>query len=125
MTDRSWTPLLLTIPAIALLIPVTLALNRVPTRTPRSVIPSPRETLLPTLSKAQQDDLAYRPDFYPGARDVKTLYGTMRVNEWGPLDGKKVLFCHGDATPSPVFKSIAEKLVSRGCRVITFGEYCL
>lgn len=34
------------------------------------VIVSPRTTLLPRLSEAEQADLAYPPDTFPGARDV-------------------------------------------------------
>ena len=66
--------------------------------------------------------MAYRPGIMPGARDVPTPFGTMRVNEWGPQDGRKVVFVHGLTTPSSVFAKIAEGLVARGCRVMTFGE---
>lgn len=34
------------------------------------IIPSPRETLLPKLTKEEQSQLTYPPDIFPGARDV-------------------------------------------------------
>ena len=34
------------------------------------LIRSPRETLLPNLTPAEQDQLDYPPDILPGARDV-------------------------------------------------------
>ncbi|OTA98287.1 hypothetical protein M426DRAFT_28586 [Hypoxylon sp. CI-4A] len=64
--------------------------------------------------------MAYPPNALPGARDVDTFYGTMRVYEWGPMNGKKVLFVHGDATPSLVFSKIAQGLVDAGNRVMLF-----
>jgi len=88
----------------------------------RRCIPSPRETLIPYLSPAQAAALPYPPDLYPGARDVATPYGTMRVYEWGPEEGKKVVVIHGDTTPAPMLGPIAEVLVKRGCRVILFGK---
>ncbi len=66
-------------------------------------------------------DVAYPPDLFPGARDVASPYGTMRVYEWGPEEGKKVVMVHGDTTPAPMLGPIAEALVKRGCRVILFG----
>ena len=62
-------------------------------------IPSPRATLLPGLSEAEVHDLPYPPDVLPGARDVTSPYGTMRVYEWGPEEGRKVLLVHGITTP--------------------------
>lgn len=38
--------------------------------TPKRIIPSPRETELPKLSKEEQDGLPYPPNAFPGARDV-------------------------------------------------------
>ncbi|KAK7957119.1 uncharacterized protein PG986_006341 [Apiospora aurea] len=83
-------------------------------------IPSPRATLIPFLSAAEADRLAYPPNALPGARDVSTFYGTMRVYEWGPADGNKVLFVHGDATPCLVFSKIAQGIVDAGYRVMLF-----
>lgn len=66
--------------------------------------------------------MAYPPNALPGGRDVQTFYGRMRVYEWGPPDGEKVLFVHGDATPSLVFSKIAQALVDVGFRVMLFGQ---
>lgn len=102
---------------------VVRSLNE-PTFVRRSV-PSPRETLVPHLTVEQAGALAYPPDLLPGARDVSTPHGTMRVYEWGPTDGKKVVFIHGDTSPAPILAPIAKALVSRGCRVIMFGMVLL
>jgi hypothetical protein len=88
----------------------------------RRIIPSPRTTLLPRLSAAQRAGLAYAPDVLPGSRDIDTPYGSMRIYEFGPKAGRKVLFIQGDATPSPIFTPIANDLVSKGCRVMMFGR---
>lgn len=85
-------------------------------------IASPLSSLLPKLSKDQVDRLPYPPDFYPGARDVSTPYGKMRVYEWGPTDGKKIVLVSGDTSPSPIFGVIAKEMVERGFRVILFGK---
>ncbi|KAI0015390.1 Alpha/Beta hydrolase protein [Xylariomycetidae sp. FL0641] len=85
-----------------------------------STISSPRETLLPFLSAEEAANLPYPPNALPGARNVDTLHGTMQVYEWGPEDGRKVLFVHGDATPSLVFSKIAQGLVDEGYRVMLF-----
>ena len=88
----------------------------------QKAIPSPLTTLLPKLSEAQIARLPYPPDFFPGARDVETPYGRMRVYEWGPETGKKVVMVPGDTTPAPVFSVIAPGLVAKGFRVIVFGK---
>lgn len=85
-------------------------------------IPSPLTTQIPNLSAEEIAALPYPPDYYPGARDVKTPYGTMRVYEWGPESGRKVMLVHGDATCAPVWKRVAEGLVGRGCRVCVIGR---
>ncbi|KAL9100975.1 MAG: hypothetical protein Q9163_003717 [Psora crenata] len=86
----------------------------------RRNIPSPCDTLIPFLSPRQAAALPYPPNFFPGARDVATPYGTMRVYEWGPEDGRKVMLVHGDTTPAPILGPIAEALVTRGCRVMIY-----
>jgi hypothetical protein len=88
----------------------------------RSSIPSPLTTQLPKLSPSQIASLPYPPDLYPGARDVKNSYGTMRVYEWGNEEGRKVMMVHGDATSAPVWKRVAAGLVAKGCRVIVIGR---
>ena len=85
-------------------------------------IPSPCTTQLPHLTEAEANALPYPPNLLPGARDVETPYGTMRVYEWGPTAGRKVVLIHGDSTPSPILGSIAHELVARGCRVLLFGK---
>ena len=89
-------------------------------QTPQT-IPSPRDTLIPFISSKEALKLPYSPELLPGARDVDTHYGTMRVYEWGPEDGQKVVLVHGDATPAPMLAPIAHALVARGCRVMMFG----
>lgn len=83
---------------------------------------SPRATLIPFISAEEAAEMAYPPDALPGARDVETPHGTMRVYEWGPADGQKVLFVHGDATPCLIFSKIAQGLVDAGYRVMLFGK---
>ncbi|KAI1403911.1 Alpha/Beta hydrolase protein [Hypoxylon fuscum] len=83
-------------------------------------IQSPQTTLIPFISTEEAAMMAYPPSALPGARDVETFYGTMRVYEWGPADGEKVLFVHGDATPCLIFSNIAQGLVDAGYRVMLF-----
>ena len=84
------------------------------------VLRSPLKTTLPRLSKAETSHLVYQPDAFPGARDVETPYGSIRAYEFGPEDGKKVIFVHGITTSCITLKYIAENLVKRGCRVLLF-----
>ncbi|KAI9688976.1 MAG: hypothetical protein M1822_000713 [Bathelium mastoideum] len=86
----------------------------------RKIVPSPRETLIPFISTEESIQLPYHPNHIPGGRDVNTPYGVMRVYEWGPINGKKVLMVHGDTTPAPILSPIAHALVRKGCRVILF-----
>jgi hypothetical protein len=88
-------------------------------------IPSPLKTLIPSISSEEANMMAYPPYAVPGARDVNTFYGSMRVYEWGPEAGEKVLFVHGDATPSLIFTRIAQGLVDAGYRVMLFGEWMI
>lgn len=44
----------------------------------------------------------------------------MRVYEWGPEDGRKVLFVHGISTPCLALGGLANALVEKGCRVMLF-----
>lgn len=85
------------------------------------VIPSPLKSLA-NLPTEEVSKLPYPPDLFPGARDVDTPYGSIRVYEWGPESGRKVLFVHGISTPCMSLGSVAEKLVESGCRVMLFGE---
>ena len=85
-----------------------------------SVVPSPLQTLLPKLSEAEVAKQAYPPDAYPGARDVQSPYGSLRVYEWGPEDGRKVLLVHGITNPTIALGAIAHGLADIGCRVMLF-----
>ena len=84
-------------------------------------------------------------DVLPGARDVLTPYGSIRVYEWGQEDApkvgymrpkaakrfrrpnisqkKKVLFCPGISTPCVSLAGLAHSLVDRGFRVMLFDLY--
>lgn len=93
---------------------------------PKSVsksIPSPRDTLLPSLTPSEVSALPYAPNVLPGARDVDSPYGIMRCYEWGPEKGRKVVLVHGDTTPAPMLGPIAEKLAERDCRVLVLGKW--
>jgi pimeloyl-ACP methyl ester carboxylesterase len=85
--------------------------------------PSPRTTLLPRLSKSEIASLPYPPDSLPGARDVQTSYGEIRVYEFGPEDGKKVLLVHGISTPCLALGAVAHGLAAKGCRVMLFDLF--
>lgn len=115
-------PISLTAASLSLATIALFAANKRAPPQSRKIIPSPRTTLLPQLSKEEASRLPYPPDILPGSRDVTTPYGTMRVYEFGPEEGRKVIFVHGDGTPSPLFSSIAKDLVKKGCRVILFGK---
>lgn len=87
------------------------------------VIESPRRKLLSTLSETERSKLPYPLDVLPGARDVDTPYGTIRVYEWGPEDGRKVLFVHGISTPCLSLGAVAHSLADHGCRVMLFDLF--
>ncbi|KAF2741288.1 alpha/beta-hydrolase [Polyplosphaeria fusca] len=86
-------------------------------------IPSPQRTLLPRLNDVDIEKLPYPPDALPGGRDVTSPCGTIRVYEWGPEDGKKVLLIHGISTPCIALAGVAYRLVDRGCRVMLFDLF--
>ncbi|KAJ8107417.1 hypothetical protein OPT61_g8884 [Boeremia exigua] len=85
---------------------------------------SPRETSLLQLSGDELERLPYPPDALPGARDVDSPYGSIRVYEWGPEDGEKILLVHGISTPSIALGNLAHKLAENGCRVMLFDLFC-
>ena len=62
-------------------------------RSTHDCILSPRATL------SETGDLPYPPDAFPGSRDIDSPYGSLRIYEWGPVGGKRVLFVHGISTP--------------------------
>ncbi|KAI1779934.1 alpha/beta-hydrolase [Hypoxylon cercidicola] len=89
----------------------------------RAVIPGPLTTSIPKLPKDEIDKIPYKPDFFPGARDVVTPYGNIRVYEFGPEDGRKVLFIHGISTSCMTLKDIAVPLAENGCRVMLYDLF--
>ncbi|KAF3058906.1 hypothetical protein CFAM422_011943 [Trichoderma lentiforme] len=65
----------------------------------------------------------YPPELFPGGKDVQTVYGTVRVFEWGPEEGEKVLLVHGIGTPCIAMGGIAWELVRKGYRVMLFDLF--
>jgi hypothetical protein len=86
----------------------------------QKIIPGPLTTAIPNMSKEDLKGIAYQPDHFPGARDVVTPYGNIRVYEFGPEDGRKVLFIHGISTSCMTLSDIAMPLSLKGCRVMLF-----
>ncbi|KAM0282834.1 hypothetical protein ACHAQH_002838 [Verticillium albo-atrum] len=84
---------------------------------------SPKWTVLPSLSALRRDELPYPPDHLPGGRDVDTPYGSLRVYEWGPKAGEKVLLLHGIGTPCIALGEMARELADRGHRVMLFDFF--
>ncbi|KAJ5163249.1 Alpha/beta hydrolase fold-1 [Penicillium coprophilum] len=89
----------------------------------QNVLVSPRSTVLPGISESENRQLPLPADVLPGARDVDSPYGSIRVYEWGPEDGPKVLFVHGITTPCIALGGVAHALVDRGCRVMLFDLF--
>ncbi|EUC46117.1 hypothetical protein COCMIDRAFT_93673 [Bipolaris oryzae ATCC 44560] len=89
----------------------------------RLPVPSPRRSLLPDISPEHVAELPYHPAALPGARDVDSPFGSIRVYEFGPRDGEKVLLVHGISTPSIALTDLAHKLVGRGRRVMLFDLF--
>ncbi|KAK3394445.1 Alpha/Beta hydrolase protein [Podospora didyma] len=110
-----------TVVATAALLPL---LRRALWPTHPRVIPSPLSTVIPRLSEEETKRLQYRSDAFPGARDVLTPYGSIRVYEWGPEDGPKVLFVHGISTTCMTLGPLAHAMVKeKGCRVMMFDLF--
>lgn len=84
------------------------------------ILPSPRAAVLSGLSEEENRKLPLPHDVLPGARDVASPYGSIRVYEWGREDGPKVLFVHGITTPCIALGGVAHALVDKGCRVMLF-----
>ncbi|KAK8114029.1 alpha/beta hydrolase fold domain-containing protein [Apiospora kogelbergensis] len=89
------------------------------------VIPSPRTSAaLRGLTQAERDALPYPPDgALPGSRDVPTPYGSVRVYEWGPKDGERVLLIAGISTPTLSLGDLAWEMSERGYRVMLFDYF--
>ncbi|KAL0940599.1 Lipase 1-like protein 1 [Colletotrichum truncatum] len=106
-----------------LLLGPTTTVTPSPGKDRRKTVKSPKWTVLPTLSTLGRDELPYPPDILPGARDVATPYGNLRVYEWGPDDGERVLLLHGIGTPGLALEGTAIEFVNRGWRVMTFDFF--
>lgn len=65
----------------------------------------------------------YPRDALPGGRYVPTPYGSIKVLEWGPEAGEKVVLLHGISTPCLGLGDMAEEFVRQGHRVLLFGEW--
>ncbi|TPX08940.1 uncharacterized protein E0L32_009644 [Thyridium curvatum] len=85
----------------------------------QKTFPSPLQTTLPKLGD-EASKLDYKPDAFPGARDVPTPYGSMRVYEFGPETGRKALFIHGISTSCQTLTYLARGLAESGHRVMLF-----
>ncbi|KAK8140481.1 hypothetical protein PG984_000547 [Apiospora sp. TS-2023a] len=73
------------------------------------------------MTQTERDALPYPPDgALPGARDVPTPYGSVRVYEWGPAEGERVLLIAGISTPTLSLGDLAWDLSERGYRVMLF-----
>lgn len=84
------------------------------------VVPSPIKSFLPKLSPEEARSCPYPPDAFPGIRDIESPYGNLRVYEWGPEDGRKVVLVHGISNPCIALGAIAYGLADKGCRVMMF-----
>ncbi len=84
---------------------------------------SPLKTLLPILPELERAQLPCPTDALSEARDVPSPYGSVRVYEWGPESGRKVLLVHGISTPSIALGAVAHGLAGKGCRVMLFDLY--
>ncbi|OBT92133.1 hypothetical protein VE01_10089 [Pseudogymnoascus verrucosus] len=114
------------IPLIALTSLTTLSLlhlTRLALSAPALTTRGPTSTLLPHLSQAAREGLEYPPDILPGGRDVDTPYGSIRVHEWGPETGPKILMVHGITTPCLALGGLAHGLVEKGYRVMLFDLF--
>jgi hypothetical protein len=73
-------------------------------------------------SRETSNDNVYPQDTLPGGRNVATPYGTIKVFEWGPENGEKVLIMHGIGTPALGYAEMANEFVVKGYRVMTYGR---
>ncbi|KAJ9164599.1 Protein phosphatase methylesterase 1 [Coniochaeta hoffmannii] len=92
-------------------------------RHPNKTLKSPLHTVIPSLTPAELDALDYKPDAFPGARDVPTPYGSVRVYEFGDPAGAKVLLLHGISTSCQTLTHVANLLAAAGRRVMLFDLF--
>jgi hypothetical protein len=121
MTARRIAVCIAGITSIGVIVALQLRRNRKHELNLHEITPSPLRAILSNLSSQEISALAYKPDYFPGARDVDTPYGSCRVYEFGPEQGTKVLLVHGISTPCISLGGLAHELVNRGCRVILYG----
>ncbi|KAI1357041.1 alpha/beta-hydrolase [Xylaria sp. FL0043] len=91
-------------------------------KTPYELSP-PKSLPLEQTKGKDIEDLPYPPDALPGARDVETPYGSIRVYEWGPQDGERVLFVHGISTPVVALGDLGHGMAAKGYRVMMFDLF--
>ncbi|KAL5041364.1 Alpha/Beta hydrolase protein [Aspergillus fruticulosus] len=76
---------------------------------------------------AQEGQIFSKPVYginsFPGSRQLRTIYGTIHVFEWGPEDGEKVLLVHGLGTPCIALGGMAKELVRKGYRVMIYDLF--
>lgn len=70
------------------------------------------------LTPEEEATIPYPPHALPGGRDVDTPYGNVRAYEWGPENGRRVMFVHGISTPCIALAKLAKLLVRKGYRVL-------
>ncbi|CAK4029099.1 Hypothetical predicted protein [Lecanosticta acicola] len=124
--DRRDIYIALTAPALGYLAARLIA-NVVSAASYSGILPKPKTSRAPEqkfLTAAETEDVPYAPDALPGGRNVDTPYGNARVYEWGPVNGRKVLFVHGISTPCIALARMAKALMRRGgCRVMLFDLF--
>ncbi|KAK4672416.1 hypothetical protein QC763_102920 [Podospora pseudopauciseta] len=123
--DRNNTPLIVALTASITTITLVI-LDKILYPPLPKLLRSPLKTVLPTLPKDELKNLEYKPDTFPGARDVETPYGSIRIYEFGPVTGPKVLFIHGISTPCTTLSKLALSLSnhpSHPCRVMLFDLF--
>ncbi|KAK4658585.1 hypothetical protein QC762_0000090 [Podospora pseudocomata] len=123
--DRNNTPLIVALTASITTITLVI-LDKILYPPLPKLLRSPLKTVLPTLPEDELKNLEYKPDTFPGARDVETPYGSIRIYEFGPVTGPKVLFIHGISTPCTTLSKLALSLSnhpSHPCRVMLFDLF--
>ncbi|KAI1491850.1 alpha/beta-hydrolase [Biscogniauxia mediterranea] len=109
--------------SFGLLLAAGLLITSARTRKTRAPKPHPYTPAPRSREEASKSDHPYPPDALPGGRDVATPYGSVRVYEWGPADGPRVLFVHGISTPTVSLGDLAHEMVGKGCRVMLFDLF--
>lgn len=67
-------------------------LNRIIYPRRPSVLQNPLSSHISSLSPEEQSQLLYPPDYFPGARDVPTPYGSIRCCERKPVPDPGLVF---------------------------------